>query len=303
MPIIRKQVARRKKTVKKKLPRKKYAAKVAQLRRSVEDGTAVGFEPLGFDDDEGISINIYGKSGTGKTTLWGTFPGPIGVLLCSGSSRSGELRSLDTPENRKKIKYKRLTESLQIRDVVADEMRSPKFKTVVLEHATELQQLVLKEILGLDELPAQLSWGLATRQEWGQCALQMKELLRALLELPSNVVIVAQEREHNTDTDNELLMPYVASALTPSVVGWLNPACDYIVQTFIRAKTKQVTMRVGKKKTTRTVRDKGVEYCLRVGPSDVYTTKFRNPKGQGPQEEVMVDGDYDKIMKLIKRSY
>ena len=31
MPIIRKQVARRKKTVKKKLPKKKYAAKVAQL--------------------------------------------------------------------------------------------------------------------------------------------------------------------------------------------------------------------------------------------------------------------------------
>ena len=70
--------------------------------------------PLAFED-EGIKINFYGKSGTGKTTLTGTFPKPMLAVIASGA---GELRSLDTPENRKSIQQLVLSSSQEISDLV-----------------------------------------------------------------------------------------------------------------------------------------------------------------------------------------
>jgi hypothetical protein len=248
-----------------------------------------------WPSDMRIKMNVYGRSGTGKTTFWATFPGPVLALVCSGGSQPGELRSIDTPAYRKKINPVIVSNSRQIRTLLE---QASDYETVVLDHASGLQDLVLKEILGLDELPAQGSWGMAAREQWGQCALQVKELLRALLSLPQNVVVVAQEREFNTEVESDLLMPYVASALTPSIVGWLNPACDYIVQTFIRRKTEIKEVKVGTKMVPTKQKVAGVEYCLRVAPDDVFTTKFRLPKGHSLPLDI-VDPDYDKVVALI----
>lgn len=256
-------------------------------------------QPIGFDDDEGISINIYGKSGSGKTTLWATFPAPILCLIVSGGKRSGELRSVDTPENRKRIKSIHIEKTSDLTDIIKHQEETGEFATIVLDHASGLQDLKLKEILDIDELPAQMGWGIASQQDWGQCALQMKESLRALLNLKCNRVIIAQEREfsNNSDTDS-IIAPYVGSALTPSVAAWLEPACDYVVQTFKRAKMITTTKKVGGKTLKITERGKGVEYCLRVGPDEVYNTKFRVPGGVG--EDVIIDPTYNKIENLIK---
>jgi hypothetical protein len=113
-----------------------------------------------------------------------------------------------------------------------------------------------------------------------------------------NVVIVAQEREFNTEDNNDLLMPFVASALTPSVVGWLNPACDYIGQTFIRQKEVIKKVKIAGKVKERRMTD-GVEYGLRTAPDPTFTTKFRLPKGT-PVPDVIIDPDYDKIYALIR---
>ncbi len=271
-------------------------------RRRKKSASAVDrIQSIGFDGNSGIKINLYGRSGSGKTTLWSTFPKPILALICSGDSNPGELRSIDTTENRKTIKQVVIDKTDDVREIVDYQMQEGKFKTIVLDHATGLQDLCLKEILGLDELPAQGSWGMAAREQWGQCALQTKEMLRAILNLSinCNVVIIAQEREFNTEIEGELLMPYVGSALTPSVTGWLNPACDYIAHTFIRQRTEEKEIKVGKKTVSKRHKVGGVEYCLRVGPDDVFTTKFRLPKGT-VLPEVLVDPSFDKIMELIQ---
>jgi len=249
------------------------------------------------DTSDGISINIYGRSGTGKTTLWATFPGPILCLVCSGGKRPGELRSVDTPEYRKKITPKVVTSADALRRELED---ARDYDTVVLDHASGLQDLLLKEVLGIDELPAQRSWGMATQGDWGQCALMTKEVLRAILSLRCNRVIVAQEREFNADSESRLLMPYVASATTPSVVGWLNPACDYIVRTVLRKKTVERKVKIGNKIRVRQVETDEMEYALQVGPDDVFTTKFRRPRGGAALPNFVVDPDYGKIMELIR---
>lgn len=252
---------------------------------------------LGSDLDEGIKLNIYGRSGTGKTTFTATFPKPILYIICSGGNRPGEIRSINTPEYRKTIKQVNLERSEELGELVEYAATSD-FATIVLDHASGLQDVILKEIVGLTEIPAQLGWGVATQQQWGQVALQVKERLRSLLNLPKNVIIIAQEREFNTDNESALLMPFVGSALTPSVTGWLNPAVDYICQTAIRRVMIDGETKVGTKVIKTQKPGKGVEYCLRTAPDPVYTTKFRVPKGR-PLPDVIVDPSYAKFIKLV----
>ena len=245
-----------------------------------------------------IKALLYGKSGTGKTTVCSSFPGKILWAVCSGGNKPGELRSLNTPTLRKKIDQIVIEDSSDVQEVVDYQTENDYYKTLVLDHSSGLQDLILKEILGLDEAPVQLSWGLASQQQYGQVALQMKERLRSLLNLDCNVLIIAQEREFNNDNSDDLLMPFVGAALTPSIVGWLNPACDYIMQTFIRPIIGEKETKIGEKSVTTKAKTGEVEYCLRTGPHDVYTTKFRRPKGK-ELPAVIVDPDYNKLKKYL----
>jgi hypothetical protein len=255
---------------------------------------------IDFDEDEGISLMLYGKSGTGKTTISATFPGPILWVIISGGTKPGELRSVNTPENRKKIKKVILQSSGELKEIIESQAADESWKTIVIDHVTGLADLVLKEIIypdGGKEIPAQKSWGMASQQQYGQCTAQCKEYLRAFLSLSCNRIVIGQERESNTEGDSELLTPSVGVALTPSLAGWLNPAVDYIGQTLIRAKYEEVTRKVGTKEIVSREKVKGVEYCLRIAPHEVYVVKFRVPGGV--KEEFIVDPTYEKIMAII----
>lgn len=264
-------------------------------KQTLRSKKRVGKTRSAWDLSDKVKANLYGRSGSGKTTLWATFPKPILALICSGGATPGELKSIDSPANRKNIKAEIVEDSADVASLLET---AKDYRTVVLDHASGLQDMYLKEILGLSELPAQKGWGLASREQYGQCSLQTKETLRTLLSLDNHLVIVAQEREFNTDGDEELLMPYVGSALMPSVINWLGPAVDYMAQTFIRAKTKVVEIKVGKSVQHKQQRTGGVEYCLRVGPHDVFMTKFRTPGRSLP--DVIVNPTYEKIVKLIE---
>lgn len=260
-------------------------------------GTVVDrIQSIGEGDLDRIKLSIYGQSGSGKTTFYSSFPDPILSIICSGT---GELRSVATEENKDRIDFVRIQSPDDIRELIDYQRDTNKYKTISLDHASGLQDMVLAAILGLDELPPQSSWGLATQQQWGQCALQTKEYMRALIGLKGvNTVIVAQEREFNVEGDVRGLMPHVGSALSPSVTGWLNSAVDYVCQTLIREQTVIVETKVGKV-TVKTSKKTGViEYCLRTSPDPVYMTKFRLPKGTF-LPDVLVDPTYEKMMELI----
>lgn len=253
---------------------------------------------------------LYGESATGKTTLWATFPGPILCLVCSGGKRPGELRSINTPEYRKKITARVVSSVGQAQEILRDEAAN--YATVVLDHATGFQDLAVMEHLRMDEMPIVKfrkaekgeSWGIVPKAEWTEINTVVLKVFRGLLDLPSNVVIVAQEKifkgkeEMGALLGAEAVPSRIGGAMTPGVAQWLLPACDYVVQTSIRPRTKTVTATVGKTKQEQEVVLKGKDYCLRVGPHDVYMTKFRVPKGR-ELPEFIVDPTYDKIHSLI----
>lgn len=269
-------------------------------------GVLSRIKPIGFTADDALSVLVYGKSGTGKTTFWSTFPGNTLAVICSGGKQPGELRSIDTPDNRKRIQQVRIELSAEVAEIAKYVAESGKFRNVVLDHASGLQDLVLKEVLGLEELPAQKSWGMASQQLYGQCAGATKDLFVKLLNLvvsKVNVIIVAQERTLGEGEDSEVIQPTVCAGLIPSVVGWLNPACDYVVQTFLRQKEQIKKTVLGKGKEAKTIttkhKVKGVEYCLRTAPDAVYTTKFRVPKGR-TIPDMIVDPSYEKLVAIIR---
>lgn len=249
---------------------------------------------------DAMKMLIYGESGSGKTTLAGDFPGPTRWLICSGSDQPGELRSINTPEHREKITPVVIRSTDDLKRELASGTR---YATNVLDHATGLADLVLKEILGLSSIPVQKAWGLASQQQYGQQALQLKTFFHGLLNLPGHVLIIAQQRTfggkgEEGGGDSELIKPTVGAALSPSVAGWLGPACDFVVQTFKRQRMKDTTRTIGGKEIVIKERDVGIEYCLRTAPHDLYLTKFRIPKGRD-LPECLVDPSYEAIHELI----
>lgn len=247
-----------------------------------------------------VRILVYGESGVGKTTFASSFPDPLLWLICSGGSMPGELRSIDTPENRQRITARVVS---TIEEFESDLEDATNFATIVLDHATGFMDLRLKELLGLPELPAQKGWGMATQQQYAQLALQCKESFRALLNKPCNVVIIAQQRTFGGKDDGmdpELIKPTVGAALTPSLTGWLNPACDMVVQCFIRPRYVIKSSTIGGKVAETKVRAKGVEYCLRTEAHEIYQVKFRTPNRLHNSPECIVDPTYAKMIEIVK---
>lgn len=246
---------------------------------------------------ETFSLLLYGVSGSGKTRLWATWPKPILALICSGGTKPGELRSINTPEYRKSITPYIVDQSTQAWQLLETASR---YATVVLDHATGFQDLILKEILGLEEIPVQKAWGTATLQQYGQRSLQCREFFRAFLSLSQYRVVVAQEATFDADSDaGDLIRPHVEAALSKGLVEWLNPACDYIGQMVIRGKTEEVESKIAGKtvKTRRRIAGEN-EHCLRTIPDEVYRAKFRVPPGK-VLPPLIPDPTFAKIEKII----
>lgn len=261
--------------------------------------------PISFEE-AGLKVLIYGRSSTGKTTFWGSFPGETLAVICSGSDQPGELRSINTPEHRNRIKTVTLQSVEELADIIDHVRGTGRYKNVVLDHASGFGDLSLASVLGIapGQLAVQKKRGVATQQQFGEATGLIKDALRAFINLPCNVIIIAQERNFNEGGDGEMILPNVGADMMPSVTRWLNTAVDYIVNTFIRQKTAIQKIPIGPGKFAETVVNVPgkVEYCLRTAPNPVYTTKFRIPKGSVELPDVLVDPTYESFMALLKRA-
>lgn len=270
----------------------KQSAK-APARKKTTGSVLDRIEPVKAKDG-GVKLLVYGRGKTGKTRLACTFPKPILILGTEDGTRS--------VSNVKGLDFLRVERSEDVGEA-AKLLANGKYKTAVVDTAGGLQDMILKEVLGLEEAPVQKSWGLAKQQEWGIVGAQFKERMRRIIDLADttdlNVVTIAHERNFNDESNSDLLFPTVGAALTPSAAGWLNGACDYICQTYITREMVEKEIKVNNK-TVKTTQDTGrVQYRLRIGPHPVFMTGFRLPEG-ATLPDAIVDPNYTKLLEIIK---
>lgn len=246
------------------------------------------------------SVVIYGRSGTGKTTLSCSFPDPI-LLIDVNDLGTDSVRDLidDTVDSVDATVWSDLEEFYWYL-----KKRPDKYKTLVIDTVSQMQQLAIEKVLtdaGKSTAKAG-EWGSMTKKDWGEVASLMKNWLVMFRDLPMNVVFVAQDRTFNLGDEGDEdspLNPEVGPRLSPAVASALNAAVHIIANTFIRQTLKEVKVeRKGRRKPL-IKEEKVIEYCLRIGPNPTYVTKVRKPKGVG-LPEVITNPSYKKLIKTLK---
>lgn len=248
-------------------------------------------KPAGDYDPE-MKLVLYGKAGTGKTTLAASFPKPLLIDISErGSDSVRDIKGLDV---------------IRVRDWQELEMtywylkkNDPEYETVIVDTVSYAQELVMRHVLeekGVSVDSGELGkWGSMTKRDWGTIASTLKTFLTNLRDLDMNVVFIAHDRIFNAgeeDDEADGITPSVGPRLMPSVASALNAAVSVIGNTFIRERFKLVGE--GKKQKEKRI----VEYCLRLGPHSYYITKIRKPKSiEAPN--VLVDPSYDDIRELM----
>lgn len=226
------------------------------------------------------SYVLYGRSGTGKTTLSATFPGPVLLLDIKDEGTD----SISETE----VRIKEIESVDDLEEVYWYLKKHPKeFGTVVMDTVSQLQELLMRETLAKKKSKKRPGeWGSMTRQEFGGVVGKLKELITDYRDLPMNVVFIAQERVFNIPEEDgvEGLTPEVGPQLMPSVRLHLNASVSVIANTFIRRHPKKA---------------KEVQYCLYIGPNPMRDTKVRKPKSVGVPE-LIVDPSYNDIIEIIK---
>jgi phage nucleotide-binding protein len=232
-----------------------------------------------------LSALFYGRSGTGKTTLACTFPGPILLL-------DFRERGTDSVFNQKNLFVLNITEWVQVEEVYWYLRENPdKYRTVVIDQVSTMQDMCQMAVLKKEE-KEQMSQRL-----FGDVSTKMKTQIlnfRDLNDFGINVVFLAHDRQTNNepeDDDNQI-DPSIGARLMPSVAGTLNGAVKVIGNTFIRE-------RFGPRDKETKKRDRFIDYGIRVGPHGTYTTKIRLLKG-ADVPDVIIDPDYQKIVDVMR---
>lgn len=189
-----------------------------------------------------MSVLLYGRNRIGKTTLACQFPKPL-VLLSLEPSKTGGAKSIrKVPGVEGEVVHDSATLMGYAQDLTNEKHG---FKTVVLDSVSSLEKIVLMEIMGWDEPVEQLRVGKSSpvqTEHYTDRSERMKKLLRPFLNLNMNVVILANEKDHNPPKDDKETgrrnsfsrgmqdNSFFAADTGAGMARWLMDSSDYIVQ-------------------------------------------------------------------------
>lgn len=239
-----------------------------------------------LDIDTPTIITLYGRPGTGKTTISCTLPKPLLLIdVKDKGTDSGKREDLE-PGDITVFELESFDEIYDIYDYL--EENPDKFKSVVIDHMTALQDFCYEKVMD-EEGKSKMSQGM-----YGTASGYLKEVInlyKGLTDLGITPCFNCQDRMESGDGEGEdQLLPEVGPSLMPSVARTLCAASRVIGHTY---QFENVEKLEGAK-----VR-RNIEFRLRLGPNPYYITKVTRPFGT-PCPQFLVNATYKDIMKVVK---
>lgn len=258
---------------------------------------------------------IYGANRVGKTTLACRFPKPLLLIdLEPGSAGGAESirREKGVTVLRLGLDFKDSTELVQVAEELAADVGL--YRWFVLDGATSVQDLVLKEILGVSTLPDQLGYGTVTSDQYRARSERTREVLRPFLDLRVSGIILAKEKDHNPPKEERVsertgkvqpdMRPrflrglqsesFIAAEIGGATVSWLQDCCSGIMRMYVEQEVKVeevdgMKIEVPTGKYTR---------FLRTGYHPNYAAGIRSSNPEQVREWIEAPTP-DKILKLL----
>ena len=231
-------------------------------------------------------ITLYGRPGTGKTTISCTLPKPLLLIDVKDKGTDSGKRDDLEPGDITVFELEKFDEIYDIYDYIKD--NPDRFKSVVIDHMTALQDFCYEKVMD-EEGKSRMSQGM-----YGTAGGYLKEVInlyKGLTDLGITPCFNCQDRMESGDGEGEdQLLPEVGPSLMPSVARTLCAASRVIGHTY---QFENVEKLDGAK-----VR-RNIEFRLRLGPNPYYITKVTRPFGT-PCPQFLVDATYQDIMKVVK---
>ena len=239
-----------------------------------------------LDLDTPTIITLYGRPGTGKTTIACTGPKPLLLIdVKDKGTDSGKREDLE-PGDITVFELEDFDEIYEVYDYIQD--HPERFKSVAIDHMTALQDFCYQKVMD-EEGKSKMSQGM-----YGTAGSYLKEVInlyKGLTDLGITPIFNCQDRMESGDGEGEdQLLPEVGHSLMPSVARTLCAASRVIGHTY---QFENVEKLDGAK-----VR-RNIEFRLRLGPNPYYITKVTRPVGT-PCPMFLVDATYKDIMKIVK---
>lgn len=153
-----------------------------------------------------IKCLIYGASGTGKTTFWGSAKDVI-----FASSENGLLSIADKKVAMAEIKT--LQNLKELKDFLQKEDHS--FKTLVIDSITDINSIIKDSIEEKTGRQMQI-------KEWGELANSIKSILNDIKNIDMNVIIIAQEQIEKDDQVIQKIIPSLNGKIATEICYFMD---------------------------------------------------------------------------------
>lgn len=225
-----------------------------------------------------LKILVYGKPKKGKTAFGASGPKPVLIVDCNDK---GTLSVRDFPDT--KVFPMNRWKDIDLIYWYLHSEKGRKYKTVVIDNLTSLQNLCMKFVLG-DEASRDPTRDptMPSQPMYGRVGELMGTQILQFRDLPMHVVFLAQEKSTFVGDDDEI--PEVYPNVTPKVRDVLTPAVDIIGRIYVKG--------VASKK-------KPVEHRLLIGQHEIYTTGDRSRAGL--PNVINLPDQNDNLARLIAR--
>jgi AAA domain len=230
-----------------------------------------------------VAMLCYGDQKTGKTVFACTFPKPL-LLIDVMEEGTDSVIDVDGVD----VVPVESTGDMEDLYWMLDGDTTHKYKSVVIDQMTGLQNLVIRE---MKEKKNQRPDDVFSQRSYGQLGGWMTQWIlnyRNLIKHNMHVCFLSHQKRISADEeDDDRLTPEITTALTGSITNFLLGAVSVIGNQFVREsydkKTKETEM----------------QYCMRL-VSGFYRCGIRRPVSAGPVPEYIKDPTFDKIIKLSK---